>query len=60
LSMSFAVFSAVVGILSSYVLNVAPGGMIVLISIIIFGVSLGIKSLRARNKFTRKTKPIVP
>jgi zinc transport system permease protein len=58
LSMSFAVFSAVVGILSSYVLNVAPGGMIVLISIIIFGVSLGIKSLRARNKFTRKTKPI--
>lgn len=60
LSMSFAVFSAVVGILSSYVLNVAPGGMIVLISIIIFGVSLGMKSLRARNKFTRKTKPIVP
>lgn len=58
LSMSFAVFSAVVGILSSYVLNVAPGGMIVLISIIIFGASLGIKSLRARNKFTRKTKPI--
>ncbi len=60
LSMSFAVFSAVVGILSSYVLNVAPGGMIVLISIIIFAVSLGIKSLRARNKFTRKTKPITP
>lgn len=58
LSMSFAVFSAIVGILSSYVLNVAPGGMIVLISIIIFGVSLGMKSLRARNKFTRKTKPI--
>ena len=58
LSMSFAIFSAIVGILSSYVLNVAPGGMIVLISIIIFGVSLGMKSLRARNKFTRKTKPI--
>ena len=55
LSMSFAVFSAIVGILSSYVLNVAPGGMIVLLSIIIFGVSLGIKSLRARNKFVRKT-----
>jgi len=60
LSMSFAVFSAVVGILSSYVLNVAPGGMIVLISIIIFGVSLGIKSLRARNKFTRKTSQSHP
>jgi zinc transport system permease protein len=55
LSMSFAVFSAVVGIMSSYVLNVAPGGMIVLISIIIFGISLGIKSLRSRNKFVRKT-----
>ena len=55
LSMSFAVFSAIVGILSSYVLNVAPGGMIVLISIIIFGISLGIKSLRTRNKFVRKT-----
>ena len=55
LSMSFAVFSAIVGILSSYVLNVAPGGMIVLISIIIFGVSLGIKSLRTRNKFVRKS-----
>ena len=59
LSMSFAVFSAVVGILSSYVLNVAPGGMIVLISIIIFGVSLGIKSLRTRNKFARKTKSTI-
>ncbi len=55
LSMSFAVFSAIVGILTSYVFNVAPGGMIVLISIIIFGISLGIKSLRSRNKFVRKT-----
>ncbi len=54
LSMSFAVFSSVVGILSSYVLNVAPGGMIVLISIIIFGISLCIKSLRTRNKFVGK------
>lgn len=55
LSMGFAVFSAIVGILTSYVFNVAPGGMIVLISIIIFGISLGIKSLRTRNKFVRKT-----
>ncbi len=53
LSMSFAVFSSVIGILSSYVLNVAPGGMIVLISIIIFIFSLGIKSLRTKNKFVR-------
>jgi len=55
LSMSFAVFSASIGILTSYLFNVAPGGMIVLISIIIFGVSLGIKSLRTRNKFVRKS-----
>lgn len=55
ISMSFAVFSSIVGILSSYVFNVAPGGMIVLISIIIFGISLGIKSLKTRNKFVRKT-----
>jgi zinc transport system permease protein len=55
LSMSFAVFSAIVGIVTSYVFNVAPGGMIVLISIIIFGISLAIKSLRTRNKFVRKT-----
>jgi len=55
LSMSFAVSSAAVGILTSYLFNIAPGGMIVLISIIIFGVSLGIKSLRTRNKFVRKS-----
>ena len=55
LSMSFAVFSSVVGILSSYVFNVAPSGMIVLISIIMFGISLGIKSMRTRNKFVRKS-----
>ena len=54
LSMSFAVFSTVIGILTSYSFNVAPGGMIVLISIIIFGVSLGLKSLR-KNRFIKKS-----
>ncbi|SHO43919.1 ABC 3 transport family protein [Nitrosotalea sinensis] len=54
ISMSFSVFSSISGILLSYVFNVAPGGMIVLISIIIFGISLGIKSLRTSNKFIRK------
>jgi len=54
LSMSFAVFSAVLGILTSYSFNVAPGGMIVLISIVIFGMSLGLKSLR-KNKFIKKS-----
>ena len=54
LSMSFAVSSAIIGILTSYVFNVAPGGMIVLISIIIFGVSLGLKSLR-KIRFSKKS-----
>ncbi|MGI0040332.1 MAG: metal ABC transporter permease, partial [Nitrosopumilaceae archaeon] len=44
LSMTFAVSSVVTGILASYTFNIAPGGMIVLISIVIFSVSLGIKS----------------
>jgi len=46
LSMIFAVFSAVTGILTSYIFNIAPGGMIVLISILLFAGSLGMKSLR--------------
>lgn len=50
LSMIFAVFSAVAGILTSYSFNVAPGGMIVLISIILFGGSLGLKSFRQKKR----------
>jgi zinc transport system permease protein len=50
LSMIFAVFSAVTGILTSYIFNIAPGGMIVLISILLFAGSLGIKSLRQSKK----------
>jgi len=50
LSMIFAVFSAVTGILTSYIFNIAPGGMIVLISILLFAGSLGMKSLRQSKK----------
>lgn len=50
LSMIFAVFSAVIGILTSYIFNIAPGGMIVLISILLFAGSLGLKSLRQSRK----------
>ncbi len=45
LSIGFAVFSVVVGILASYVLDITPSGTIVLVSIAIFGISIGIKSL---------------
>lgn len=44
LSMVFAVFSVTIGILASYNFNIAPGGMIVLLSLMIFLVSLGVKS----------------
>lgn len=44
LSMSIAVSSVIIGILASYIFSISPGGMIVLISIAIFFVSLGIKS----------------
>ncbi len=54
ISMGLAVFSAVTGILTSYVFNIAPSGMIVLISILLFGIALAIKSLRAKNKFMKK------
>ncbi|MBI1828540.1 MAG: metal ABC transporter permease [Thaumarchaeota archaeon] len=50
LSMIFAVFSAVTGILTSYIFNIAPGGMIVLISILLFAGSLGMKSFRQTRK----------
>lgn len=50
LSMIFAVFAAVTGILTSYIFNIAPGGMIVLISILLFAGSLGMKSLRQSKK----------
>lgn len=52
LSMIFAVFSAVIGILTSYIFNIAPGGMIVLISILIFVGSLGMKSFKQLKKNT--------
>ncbi len=45
LSIGFAVFSVVVGILASYVLDITPSGTIVLVSLAIFGISIGIKSL---------------
>ena len=55
LSMTFAVSSVVIGILSSYMFNISPSGMIVLISIVIFSVSLGI-----RSSGLIKNKTIIP
>jgi len=44
LSISFAVFSVVTGILLSYILDITPAGTIVLLSIGIFAGTIGIKS----------------
>jgi zinc transport system permease protein len=44
ISMSFSIFSVVVGILVSYLFDITPAGTIVLIAIGIFGCTIGIKS----------------
>lgn len=45
LSMSFAIFSVVGGILTSYVFDITPAGTIVLLSIGLFAITIGLKSL---------------
>ncbi|MGD8707633.1 MAG: metal ABC transporter permease [Nitrosopumilaceae archaeon] len=50
LSISFSVFSVVIGILVSYVFDITPAGTIVLLSIGVFGVTMGIKSLGLLSK----------
>ncbi|MDX1595993.1 MAG: metal ABC transporter permease [Nitrosopumilaceae archaeon] len=44
LSIAFSVFSVVVGILLSYLFDITPAGTIVLLSIALFGISIGLKS----------------
>jgi len=44
ISMSFSVFSVVVGILISYIFDITPAGTIVLLSIAILAITMGIKS----------------
>jgi len=45
LSIGFAVFSVVGGILASYVFDITPSGTIVLVSIAIFAITMSMKSL---------------
>lgn len=45
ISISFAIFSVVGGILASYVLDITPSGTIVLLSIGLFAITIGLKSL---------------
>jgi zinc transport system permease protein len=45
LSMAFSVSSVIVGILLSYLFNITPSGTIVMLSITIFGGTIGLKSM---------------
>ncbi len=58
LSISFAIFSVVTGILASYVFDITPSGMIVLISMAIFVIALGVKStgLQSYHRIRRAKK----
>ncbi|NOQ44663.1 MAG: metal ABC transporter permease [Nitrosopumilus sp.] len=50
LSISFSIFSVVTGILISYVFDITPAGTIVLLSIGLFGGTMGIKSMGLLSK----------
>lgn len=50
LSISFAISAVVIGILISYLFDITPSGSIVMLSITIFGVSIGLKSLGLINR----------
>ncbi len=50
ISMSFSVFSVVVGILISYIFDITPAGSIVLLSIGLLGITMGIKSAGLLSK----------
>ena len=50
LSISFSIFSVVIGILVSYIFNITPAGTIVLLSIGLLGGTMGIKSMGLLSK----------
>ena len=50
ISISFSIFSVITGILVSYILDITPAGTIVLLSIGLFGGTMGIKSLGLLSK----------
>ena len=50
ISISFSIFSVVIGILISYIFDITPAGTIVLLSIGLFGGTMGIKSLGLLSK----------
>ena len=56
LSISFAISAVVIGILISYLLDITPSGSIVMLSITIFAVTIGLKSLGLINRSLKMKK----
>ncbi len=56
LSISFAISAVTIGIIVSYLLDVTPSGAIVMLSLAIFGGTIGLKSLGFINKITTLKK----
>jgi zinc transport system permease protein len=50
LSISFAVSSVILGIIISYLIDITPSGTIVVLSLVIFGGTIGLKSLGLINR----------
>lgn len=58
LSISFSVFSVVTGIILSYIFDITPAGTIVTISIAIFAITIGLKSIGLMNRTGKKKKKL--
>lgn len=56
LSISFAISSVIIGIIISYLVNITPSGAIVILSLAIFGMTIGLKSLGIINSTTTLKK----
>lgn len=50
LSISFAITAVIIGIIISYLVDITPSGAIVVLSLAIFGITIGLKSLGMINR----------
>lgn len=50
LSISFAITAVIIGIIISYLVDITPSGTIVVLSLAIFGITIGLKSLGIINR----------
>ncbi len=50
LSISFAISAVIIGIIVSYLFDITPSGAIVVLSLVFFGVTIGLRSLGLINR----------